>query len=719
MIEPKGDDRAKLNGGAIRHRLSKRYDSPRAGVSLASATQLRGAPVREAISVLVDGLSCPNTLVRRMPQSVVDPMQITGRDSVPTHVAWHLVFVWLAAKLGADGTSIKGFRQAEAWFNADSHDRKPTLSSQVLVKSLHDAERILDCIEFDSEFKHLLPYILEQHGPGSRASVMNDPSTAAARAAKRQQGVFYTPADVADYMVEHARELYKGDFHFAKTLDPACGTGVFLLAQLRAVTASQGEGFSRLNFITSCLYGLDLSDQALDAAALLLLVECLGEVIAKGIRPRVAWERIRRNLVEFDSSKVAAPSDADRPFRQHLFDDAGPNLSDLFPEAPDGFDIIVGNPPYAALENRVDYSRLTEKFAALRGVEANSRMNLFPLFVEMMWQFTQPACNAAALVTPLSIAYHSGAQYENCRRAMSGTGGQWQFAFFDREPHALFGEEVKTRNAILFRFENADTPKRGQAARIETGPLRRWTSRTRSLLFQRIDFTALDSVEMTTGIPKIGGSLQAEAFTALTGRKHRFSELAIRLRTCSPVAAVMANDTHTVFVGGTAYNFLNVYRSAKLRAGESEAHLSKSAVHCLDFETETDASAAFSILHSRLVFWLWQVLGDGFHVTSGLLRRIPFSRASFSQDEFELLSRHGAKLWETIQNHRFTSMNRGRLTLGFRPFDCQEERDTIDAILVRGASLDERFCLELRRFVRDNAVVDATDGLRKKAIIPL
>ena len=84
----------------------------------------------------------------------------------------------------------------------------------------------------------------------------------------------------------------------------------------------------------------------------------------------------------------------------------------------------------------------------------------------------QAADNAASLVVPLSIAYHQRADYAGCRQAMVIKGGKWRFAFFDREPQALFGEDVKTRNAILFRRETENDPERGTSVSIETGPLR-------------------------------------------------------------------------------------------------------------------------------------------------------------------------------------------------------------------------------------------------------
>ncbi|HZM05723.1 MAG TPA: N-6 DNA methylase [Candidatus Saccharimonadales bacterium] len=459
-------------------------------------------------------------------------------DSLPTRSAWNLVSIYLTARSGGQCLPRFGIQEAEIWFRGGSHATTTSLSAQIPAGRLWQAEQLLNGIQFDSEFRALLPYILEEHGPGSRASVMKNAATASSRAAKRQGGVFYTPADVAEYMVEQAGKLYSGDFLTAKCLDPACGTGVFLLAMLRSASRwhDDADGFTYLDYITSCFHGLDVSGHALDAAAFILLQECLSELPARRVSPLAAWKLIRRNLVEADALRVDSKQTS-----TELFENPLPHLRQLFSNVSNGFGILVGNPPYAAIGERQDFDSLTPRFTSLSAGKVTQRANLYPLFVEMMWRFTTPGRNAAALVTPLSIAYHGGAQYENCRHAMSWTGGHWQFAFFDREPHALFGEEVKTRNAILFRFESTATPRRGEAANIETGPLRKWTSRTRASLFQTINFTEVDSVDITTGIPKLGGFCQAEAFMALMLRLDRLPSLPLRIGTC-PVAEALSGE---------------------------------------------------------------------------------------------------------------------------------------------------------------------------------
>lgn len=694
---------------------SRRHGSPRVGLSLSAATEVRGRPVRAAVAVLSEGF-----FGNRFRQTFDQAVSLTRRSTslglpqnlTPVRTAWNLIAIWLTAQSSGDCSPCCSLQDAEVWFRGNGQASEGLLSAELPPSRLWDAQQLLGRIRLDEEFQDLLPYILEAHGPGSRTSVMKNPTTASSRAAKRKEGVFYTPSDVANYMVEYVCQLYSGDLLSAKVLDPACGTGVFLLAMLRNAAQQQRNGFSHLDYITSSLHGFDISGQALDAAAFLLLKECLPEVRVRGINPVEAWQVIRCNLVETDSLSVDRLGHFNRGSLFDLFASSLPSLSDLFPKVSDGFDILIGNPPYAALGKREDYNLLADRFMSLRGVKDGPRVNLFPLFVEMMWQFTKPGCNASALVTPLSIAFHSGLQFENCRHAMSWSGGQWQFAFFDREPHALFGEDVKTRNAILFRSETTKTPERGQTANIETGSLRKWTSRTRASLFQNIDFTSLYLVDITAGIPKLGGISQAEAFKALRSKPDHFPSLALRIGTCLPAKALTGEDAPKVFVGGTAYNFLNVYRPTRLRMDESNWPLSNSPVHCLEFKTAADASVAFAVLSSRLVFWMWHVLGDGFHVASWLFKTIPFNGNSFSRAEFASLSHLGDALWDKLQNHRFISLNGGRQTVGFRPLTCHEERNGIDEILVTAARLDERFTLELRRFVQDNAVVDSTDERR-------
>lgn len=140
--------------------------------------------------------------------------------------------------------------------------------------------------------------------------------------------------------------------------------------------------------------------------------------------------------------------------------------------------------------------------------------------------------------------------------------------------------------------------------------------------------------------------------------------------------------------------------------------LSESQIHCLEFQFEREAQVCFAILSSRMSFWLWHILGDGFHVSSWLFNEIPVSKQSFTETDYDNLALVGSRLWQKLQVHRFTSLNGGKQTIGFRPLACNEELDAIDDLLIRTLGLPDSFAEELRLFVRNNAVVDMEDQRR-------
>lgn len=682
-----------------------RYDSPRLGVSLASRVEARGAMVRKAVDVVskgmiyekihdvfVDMFVCPETV----------HSTILKDNTLQKYAAWNLIALWITAAITLNNRNYS-LNEAENWFHGKDKNKTHMLTSLVPPTKLSEADNILNNLVIDSEFKQLLPYILEINGPGSRASVIKNPLTLSSRTIKRKVGVFYTPADVADYMNEHVYRLYDGDISTAKVLDPACGTGVFLLSMVRLVKKITGSGFSTFNYITSCIHGLDISSHALDIAAFLLLMECFTDGAHNLITPKYAWKSIRSNLIELNALLVV-PSlqNRNRPL------DLG-NCKDLTTlktaclKANNGFDVLIGNPPYTSLGSNIENAQFKNSYASLKTAKVNSNTKVYPLFVEMMWQLTKPGCNTSALVLPLSISYHTGAQFQACRKSMSDSGGHWEFAFFDREPHALFGEEVKTRNAIVFRTENANTPKRGQSAELKATSLYRWSSRNRSYMFSNISFASLNNISITDGIPKLGNKLQVECFVALNNLKSSFSAVPRNIFKSTPAMVLNNNNPLMVVVGGTAYNFLNVYHPIKLQTNSIREELSKSPIHCLQFDSINEAHVAFSVLSSRLVYWLWYVLGDGFHVTARLFKAIPFNKDLITKDDYSELSNIGKTLWEKLQNRYFVSSNKGRFNVGFRPLEYHIERDAIDNILVKSYGLNQDIIMELKYFTNTNA----------------
>ena len=590
-------------------------------------------------------------------------------ETRPLQGAWGLVAMRVVGRsIGALSASAS-LRDAEAWFLG--HVRPPSLLSDA-VSDLADraATKALEAICYDETLRDLLPYVLDAHGPGSRASVMKDPHTRKARHAKRNGGIFYTPADVAEYIVRETIGALGPCIEGATILDPACGSGVFLKAALD-FAANGNPSQERLDFLQRSLYGVDVNPLAVDAACFVLLHECLASNHQLQARaPWSSWHRIRCNLCVADTltfelaprktDGAAAlanlraaldtawqPPSGDRLATEtatSLFGD-GTALGRAFPALDQGADAVIGNPPYAAIGPRKDAAALAQRFASLRSRNM-ATANLFPPFVEMTWRLARHDRSSSGMVVPLSLGCSGRAQMAAIRQAIAGSGGRWRFAFFDREPHALFGEEVKTRNTIAFRYMGAGDV--GAATTIETGPLRRWTSRQRSRLFCTIDFTPLNGNSIVAGIPKLSGRESVRIFERLLGRHARLREMCLSAEACLPDEATFEHQDRRVFVSGTAYNFLNIFREHR-SLPPCRAPWSQSKLLALRFATECEAARAFAILGSRIAYWLWHVTGDGFHVSHAFVRQLPFSDRVFDETQRERLARLGVRLWDNVQ----------------------------------------------------------------------
>ncbi len=200
---------------------------------------------------------------------------------------------------------------------------------------------------------------------------------------RKEQGIYYTPTYVVDYIVKNTiGELAKNkkfNLKKIKVLDPACGSGSFLMKafdylvtldkkkngdidqtklDLTGVSITYGR---KIEILKNNIFGVDLDPKAVEIAQLNLLLKAA----EKKHRLPTLQENIKVGNSLIDNPEVAGK----RAFK----------WEEEFKEIMDngGFDVVIGNPPYGALFEKSEKEYFREKFITTSRV-----IDSYILFIE-------------------------------------------------------------------------------------------------------------------------------------------------------------------------------------------------------------------------------------------------------------------------------------------------------------------------------------------------
>jgi len=299
-----------------------------------------------------------------------------------------------------------------------------TIDDKVLKEIFKDLYYPESPFEFSVLPADILGHIYEQFlgkvirlTPGHRAKVEDKPEV------KKAGGVYYTPTYIVDYIVKNTvGKLLEGNTPTKaakiRVLDPACGSGSFLLgayqylldwhqewyakhdpekhAKGRSPKVYLGPGgewrlttAEKKRILLNNIYGVDIDTQAVEVTKLSLLLKVLegenAETLVKHLR--LFHERALPDLGDnikcgnsligpnFYEGKQLSLLDDEERYRINAFDwDAE------FPEVMNagGFDAVIGNPPYVRQEALSDLKKYFKRsYEAFHGVA-----DLYAYFME-------------------------------------------------------------------------------------------------------------------------------------------------------------------------------------------------------------------------------------------------------------------------------------------------------------------------------------------------
>ena len=265
---------------------------------------------------------------------------------------------------------------------------------------------------------------------------------------RNQTGAYYTPLEIVDFVLNEVIP-FGSERHEIRILDPACGSGIFLVeAYRRLVTLRrhahgwQSPNFNQLrDLLTESIYGVDLSEDAIQVAAFSCYLALLDF-----LEPKSIWEDVRFPNLRGTNLFVNDFFDLDAPFNEQTYD------------------VVVGNPPWR--------SSLTEPAAVYVG-ENEHTIGDKQIAQAFLWRASALLADGgrACLLAPSkSVLFNQSPKNREFRRQFFLGNEVTQVVDFSAFRHTLFRGSVAPTVAVFCRAPSKEDNYRNELTYLGLHP---------------------------------------------------------------------------------------------------------------------------------------------------------------------------------------------------------------------------------------------------------
>ena len=544
---------------------------------------------------------------------------------------------------------------------------------------------------------------------------------------KMPDGTYYTPVDVvremskdavaerlgrdaipADWTTDQVRRLFDSDYEafpiadekrkaLANALarltvfDPSVGAGEFLLGSLRAIRRGLTNlGMESLaeprRIVEDQLFAQDINPLAVDVARLRTIIAIeesesndtsrpLPDVEAKIVCGDTIGTEIRtfgqRHIAETDLSMATDPRRT------------------LGTAVANGFDIVIGNPPYVRAQSQaIGEERLIELRNQAKRNGYRDFDDIYMLFCEASLELSHPINGVVVLVVPLSISF--SAKKLHIRNAFTEKCERIYLRHQDNRPDKTFGDspvknaESRQRTTIVIGVRGTGE------CRIYTSGLGRWLNNERSRYFAQRNYVRWQPSRIRTKLN-----------SDLVGQWPRL---------CTPEAVVIVTEmarrgTIPKWHGAKAIGFPKTARYYVTVAQAGTFDRDESVLSC----SERNVESLIAVLNSGIAHLWWKAWDDGFHVKPKLFESMPDIRSLVDRRRLGTLGERIAReLVGGKTDTRQSGTAGGRLTENMNLWNnIPDVLNEVDGLLLRGLGIKD-----VDRFQR------ALDLERSRTVVP-
>lgn len=444
---------------------------------------------------------------------------------------------------------------------------------------------------------------------------------------RRDEGVYYTPKDVTEYIVANTylnylqldnTQVYSvkkclkiitntnySKLFTAKIFDPTCGTAEFLLSalDLKLQIIEHGSDEDILNIITT-IYGNDIAEESILLSKIRIFFAVIHFLKDKSNAQKVA-KIINKNFTAYD----------------YIINDG------ISPK----YDIIIGNPPY------IEYRKLPK----------NPQMNYGNSYADVLRNSILAARDGAAIGFVIPLSFVSTPRMKNIRNyAYEKLSKMFVLNFADR-PDCLF-DGVHQKLTILLGVKGKNK------CNVYSSSYYHWYCDERDKLLNNA--TILPVKSKNNYIPKIGTNYEYSIFEKILSAKGK----TILEITCN------TNNTLPVYLNMRGCFWMKAF---SFNPGSNEYKL----FNCPD---EMQAYI-LCLLNSNLFFLYWTIVSDCWHVTGKDLSDFIIPTKDINFNAFRDLA---TKLEQKLENTK-KYIGSKQTAYEYKHKDCKKEIDAIDLLL--------------------------------------
>ncbi|WIH94973.1 N-6 DNA methylase [Brachyspira pilosicoli] len=259
---------------------------------------------------------------------------------------------------------------------------------------------------------------------------------------RKAGGVYYTPEYIVDYIVANTvGEAIKGktpdEIVNIKILDPACGSGSFLLGAYKYLLNYHKEYFLknktkkymgsryeiidesgnlalwvRKQILINNIFGVDIDSNAVEVAKLSLLLKSFedsfnvneygqGSLLNEKILPSLDNNiKCGNSLIGNDFYESHLDLDDDTLYKINCFD-WEEEFKSIFKGG--GFDVVIGNPPYVRIHllDKIQLDYFKDRYSVYKG-----QIDLYSLFIEKSISYLSKSNGLVSFIVPRFLKFN-------------------------------------------------------------------------------------------------------------------------------------------------------------------------------------------------------------------------------------------------------------------------------------------------------------------------